>query len=129
MKLVSLATILFLLAALGACGEATPPGGKRASQAATRGPDPSEIVAALPPDAQPYGLDVYTAKCVSCHGALGQGVDANPALGELKRAAMFQRLLDYRAGKPQGERVAVMAQAVAGMSDAELAAASIYAGE
>jgi len=129
MKPALLATSLSLLAALVACGDATPPGGESASRAASVGPDPADIVAALPPDAQPYGLDVYTGKCLSCHGNLGQGVDTNPALRGLTRAAMYQKLLDYRAGKTQGERAAAMAKAVAGLSDGELAAVSIYAGE
>jgi cytochrome c553 len=89
-------------------------------------PDPSDILAALPPEAQPYGLDVYTAKCASCHGNLGQGVDKNPALKGLTPAAMQQKLLDYRADKTPG---AHMDGEMAGLSDAEIAAVSIYAGE
>ena len=124
--------ILFLCAALAACGDASSPGDKDASQAGSAAsalPNPADILAALPPESQPYGLDVYTAKCVSCHGNLGQGIDKNPALKGLVPAAMQQRLLDYRAGKTLGAQTAVMAQAVAGLSDAEIAAVSIYAGE
>lgn len=84
---------------------------------------------ALPADAQPHGLDVYTAQCASCHGDLRQGVDGNPALKGLSAAAMMQRLKDYRAGTVQGEKAATMAQAVAKLSDAELAAVSRYTGE
>jgi cytochrome c553 len=128
MKPVHLATSLFLFAALAACGDATPPSGEDASQAgaASTLPDPSDILAALPPEAQPYGLDVYTAKCASCHGNLGQGVDKNPALKGLTPAAMQQKLLDYRAGKTPGVH---MDGEMAGLSDAEIAAVSIYAGE
>ena len=124
--------ILFLCAAFTACGDASSPGDKDASQAGSAAsalPNPADILAALPPESQPYGLDVYTAKCVSCHGNLGQGIDKNPALKELVPAAMQQRLLDYRAGKTLGAQTAAMAQAVAGLSDAEIAAVSIYAGE
>jgi cytochrome c553 len=129
MKPVHLATSLFLFAALAACGDATPPGGEDAPQAgaaASTLPDPSDILAALPPEAQPYGLDVYTAKCASCHGDLGQGVDKNPALKGLTPAAMQQKLLDYRAGKTPGAHTD---EEMAGLSDAEIAAVSIYAGE
>lgn len=42
---------------------------------------------------------------------------------------MQQKLLAYRAGKTLGTQSIVMAQAVAGLSDAEIAAVSIYAGE
>lgn len=128
MKPVHLATSLFLFAALAACGDATPPSGDDASQAAAAStlPDPSDVLAALPPEAQPYGLDVYTAKCASCHGNLGQGVDKNPALKGLTPAAMQQKLLDYRAGKTPGAHTD---GEMAGLSDAEIAAVSIYAGE
>lgn len=128
MKPVHLGTSLFLFAALAACGDATAPSGEAGSAASTL-PDPSDILAALPPEAQPYGLDVYTAKCVSCHGNLGQGVVKNPALKGLTPAAMQQKLLDYRAGKTLGAQTAVMARVVTGLSDAEIAAVSIYAGE
>jgi len=132
MKPVHLGTSLLLLAVLAACGDATPPRGEAAPQAesaASALPDPSDILAALPPEAQPYGLDVYTAKCVSCHGNLGQGMAKNPALKGLTPAAMQQKLLDYRAGKTLGAQTAVMAQVTAGLSEAEIAAVSIYAGE
>ena len=132
MKPVHLGTSLLLFAALAACGDATAPSGEdslQAGSAASPLPDPADILAALPPEAQPYGLDVYSAKCISCHGDLGQGIDNNPALRGLTPAAMQQKLLDYRAGKTLGTQTAVMAQAVAGLSDAEIAAVSIYAGE
>lgn len=132
MNPVHLATSLLLFAALAACGDATAPDeGKTspAGSAAAALPDPHDILAALPADAQPYGLDVYTAKCVSCHGDLGQGIAGNPALKGLKPAVIQQKLLDYRSGKTPGPQAAVMAQAMAGLSDAEIAAVSIYAGE
>lgn len=124
--------ILLAMAALAACGDATPPGGKEASQAGTAAPaapGPWDILAALPPEAQPYGLDVYTAKCVSCHGNLGQGMGKNPAITGLTPAAMLQKLLDYRSGTLHGKQAAVMIQSVSGLSDAEIAAVSIYAGD
>jgi cytochrome c553 len=128
MKPAHLGTTLFLLAALSACGDATAPSGEGASQTgstASSASDPSDILAALPPEARPYGLDVYTAKCVSCHGNLGQGVGKNPPLTGLTPSAMQQKLLDYRAGKIQGKQAATKAK----LSDAEIAAVSIYAGE
>jgi cytochrome c553 len=124
--------ILVLCAALAACGDASAPADDNtppAESTVSTLPHPSDILAALPPEAQPYGLDIYTARCVACHGNLGQGLDKNPALRGLTPAAMQQKLLDYRAGKTLGAQTAVMAQAVAGLSDAEVAAVSIYAGE
>ncbi len=129
MKPAPLATSLFLLAALVACGKEAPPASERAPAPASATQEPADILAALPHDAQPYGLDVYTAQCASCHGDLAQGVGTNPGLKGMARAAMYQKLLDYRAGKIQGRQAAVMAKAVASLGDAELAAASVYAGE
>jgi cytochrome c553 len=132
MKPAHLVTALFLLATLAACGDATPPEAETAApqtEGAAALSDPADILAALPPEAQPYGLDIYTAKCVICHGDLGQGVGKNPALKGLTPAAMQQKLLDYRAGKTLGPQTAVMAQAVKSLSDADIAAVSIYVGE
>lgn len=132
MKPAYLATSLLLLAALAACGDGTAPGEEAAAPsgpAASALPEPFDVLAALPPEAQPYGQDVYTAKCVSCHGPLGQGVAKYPPLKGMSPAAMQQKLVDYRAGKTLGAQSAVMAQAVGGLSDAEIAAVAIYAGE
>ena len=132
MKPVHLGTSLLLFAALAACGDATPPSGKTASQAGSAAsalPDPADVLAALGPEDRPYGLDVYTAKCVSCHGNLGQGLAKNPTLKGLRAAVIQQKLLDYRAGKTLGAQSAVMAQVAGGLSEAEIAAVSIYAGE
>lgn len=133
MKSFHIATSLFLLATLAACGDSGEPNGKtdtaQAESPAQAANNPADILAALPPEDQPYGLDVYTAKCMQCHGNLGQGIDNNPALAGLTRSAMQQKLLAYRAGKTLGPQTAVMAEAVAGLSDAEIAAVSIYAGE
>ena len=129
MKPASFAASLFLFTALVACGKDAPSGAERAAAPVSTAPGPADILAALPYDTRPYGLDVYTAKCASCHGDLGQGVATNPVLKGMTRAAMYQKLLDYRAGKAQGAQPAAMAKAVADLSDAELAAASVYAGE
>ena len=133
MKSFHIATSLFLLATLAACGDSGAPNGK-ADTALEESPaqaasNPADILAALPPEDQPYGLDVYTAKCVQCHGNLGLGIDNNPALTGLTRSAMQQKMLAYRAGKTMGPQTAVMAKAVAGLNEAEIAAVSIYAGE
>jgi cytochrome c553 len=131
-KTSHLAASLLLFTLIAACGDSTPPAAETAAPAgpaASALPTPGDVLAALPPEAQPYGLDVYTAKCLSCHGDLGQGVGNAPALRGLTRADMQQKLHDYRAGKTFGTQTAVMAQAVAALSDAEIAAASIYAGE
>ena len=122
---------LLVIAALTACGDATSPGSESAAPAgpaASTGPGPTDILAALPPEAQPYGLDVYTAHCTKCHGDVGQGVDNHPALKGMTPTAMYQKLLDDR-GNIQGEQAGTMHEALKGLSDAEIAAVSIYAGE
>ncbi|MBN8774740.1 MAG: c-type cytochrome [Thiobacillus sp.] len=115
MKPVPFTASLFLLVILVACGKDAPPSGRQQT--------------AMPAASAPYGLDVYTAQCANCHGALGQGDAENPALKGMTRAVMYQKLLDDRAGKGRGAHPAVMVKAVAGLSEAELAAASVYAGE
>lgn len=111
---------------LSACGESSPPTDEaQTGAAAASAPGPWDTLAALTPENQPYGRDVYTAQCLSCHGDLGQGVNGNPALKGLTRTAMQQKLLAFRDGKIQGKN----AHAKAGLSDAEIASVAIYAGE
>ncbi len=125
MQSTRLALSLLVCAALSGCGDATPPNGEGTSQAEPSAPGPWDTLAALPPEAQPYGLDVYTAKCASCHGNLGQGVGKNPPITGLTPTAMQQKLLDYRSGKIKAKQVA----AKTSLSDAEIAAVSMYAGD
>ena len=121
MQSIRLGLSLLVLATLTACGDSTTPSGEAPTgSAASAAPGPWDTLAALSPADQPYGLDVYTAKCASCHGNLGQGVDKNPPLKGLSPTAMQQKLLDYRAAKAAGK---------ADLSDAEIASVSIYAGE
>ena len=129
MRATHFGTSLFLLAMLAACGDSPSPSEEKEAPATSTASDPKDILAALPPEAQPYGLDVYTAKCVNCHGDLGQGIENSPALRGLTPVAMQEKLLAYRAGNPQGAQTAVMTHAVANLSDAEIAAVSLYAGE
>lgn len=121
MQSIRLGLSLLAFTLVSACGESTAPSGEAPTgSAASAAPGPWDILAALSPADQPYGLDVYTAKCVSCHGNLGQGVDKNPPLKGLSPTAMQQKLLDYRAAKAAGKT---------DLSDAEIASVSMYAGE
>lgn len=121
MQYIRLSLSLLALTLVSACGDATSPSSEAQTGSATSSePGPWDTLAALPPEDQPYGLDVYTAKCASCHGNLGQGVGNNPALKGLSPTAMQQKLLDYRAGKAAGK---------ADLSDAEIASVSVYAGD
>lgn len=126
MQTIRLGLSLLAFALVAGCGDATSPSGETSTgSAAPAAPGPWDTLAALSPEDQPYGLDVYTAKCASCHGDLGQGKDGNPPLKGLSQTAMQQKLLDYRDGKIQGKK----ADSKTGLSDAEIAAVSIYAGE
>ena len=125
MQSIRIGLSLLALTLIAACGDATPPGETQTGTAASSAPGPWDILAALPPEEQPYGLDVYKEKCLSCHGDLGQGTDGNPPLKGLSQTAMQQKLLGYRDGTIQGEKVA----SKAGLSDAEIAAVAMYAGE
>ncbi len=128
MQTFYLGTGLLLSALLVACGDSDKPNGTPASDNAATGlPHPAEIVSALPPEAQPYGLDVYTEKCLACHGKLGEGAEGGPAITGIKQADMYHKLLPYRTGTVQGTPAKM--KAMAALSEAEIAAASIYAGE
>tara|TARA_R110002049_G_scaffold47311_1_gene136509 strand:+ start:125 stop:508 length:384 start_codon:yes stop_codon:yes gene_type:complete len=127
MKLFRLGLSLFAIAALSACGDGSAPdeGAGKDGRAAYAGTEPWYILNALPPEEQPYGLDVYTAKCLSCHGNIGQGVDGHPALKGMTPADIQNKLRAYRDGSLQGQQAA----SKAGLSDAEIAAVSLYVGE
>lgn len=112
---------LIIIATLSACGDSSTSGDKtQTGPVAASAPGPWDTLAALPPEDQPYGLDVYTEKCLSCHGNLGQGVGKNPPINGLTSTALQLKLTEYRAAKAQGKT---------DLSDAEIAAVAIYAGE
>jgi mono/diheme cytochrome c family protein len=118
---IPLGLSLIIVATLSACGDSSTSGDKaQTGPAAVSAPGPWDTLAALAPEDQPYGLDVYTEKCLSCHGNLGQGVGKNPSIKGLTSTAMQLKLLDYRAAKFKGKT---------DLSDAEIAAVAIYAGE
>ena len=120
MSFIRLGLSLVAITALSACDDATVSGNGANESAAYAGSEPWYVLNALPPEAQPYGLDVYTAKCASSHGDLGQGIGNNPPLKGLSPASMQRKLLDFRAAKFSGKTA---------LSDAEIASVSIYAGD
>ena len=122
----SIGLSVLLIATLAACGERDEsPDDSQTRAASPSAPGPWDTLAKIAPADQPYGLDVYTAQCASCHGELGQGKNGNPSLKGLSQTAMQQKLLAYRDGKLQGKSAA----AKSGLSEGEIAAVSIYAGE
>lgn len=124
-QLPNISLSLLLITTLAACGESSAPSAETGPGSATAGPGPWDTLEKIAPEARPYGLDVYTAKCASCHGDLGQGVDGNPALKGISPTAMQQKLLDYRDGRHEGQGAA----AKRGLTEAEIAAVAIYAGD
>ena len=121
MQYIRLSLSLLAFTLVSACGDATSPSSEAQTGSATSSkPGPWDTLAALPPEDQPYGLDVYTAKCASCHGNLGQGGGNNPTLKGVSPTVMQQKLLDYRTRKAVGK---------ADLSDAEIASVSMYAGD
>ena len=75
------------------------------------------------------GYDIYVARCIACHGDVGQGVGDNPKLAGLTRPDVSVRLTEYRDGKTRGAKTAVMAPAAKELTDAQIAALAIYVGE
>lgn len=75
------------------------------------------------------GYDIYVAKCINCHGDIGQGVGDNPKLAGLTRIDVSARLRVYRDGKTLGPKTAIMAPAATGLSDGQILALAYYVGE
>lgn len=143
MKPTPLFLALLLSLTLAACGKdkpAEPVAEAPADTATMAGPpmpmDPSQGVAghteaAAGGDAG-AGVDgnaLYTAKCVSCHGATGEGLAGNPKLVGLSKADIQSRLTSYRDGVKMGPQTAIMAAMAKPLTDAQIAALATYLGE
>lgn len=75
------------------------------------------------------GYDIYVARCLNCHGDVGQGMGGNPKLAGLTRPDVGARLTDYRDGKTRGAKTALMAPAAKDLTDVQIAALASYIGE
>ncbi len=64
-----------------------------------------------------------SAKCTSCHGAAGKGTVAAPALAGKEAEYLVAAMKAYRDGKRQNP---MMAMAVQGLSDADIADLAAY---
>ena len=139
MKSTHLFLSLSLVLTLAACGQDKPsepaaPADTTVSAGPPMPMDPSQGVAghAEGDAAAADGLsghDLYTAKCASCHGEMGEGLAGNPKLSGLSKADISSRLTDYRAGKQMGAKTAIMAAMAKSLTDAEIAALASYIGE
>lgn len=63
------------------------------------------------------------AVCGGCHGANGQGIPPNPALGGQSEDQLLQELKDFKSGKRNN---AVMKGLTAGLSDQDMANLAAY---
>lgn len=123
-----LAPVLIALV-LAACGKEQP----ASQQDAT--PEQAAPSAATTASAQAdisgmvSGWDIYGARCIVCHGDLGQGVGGNPKLAGLGRDDVASRLKDYRDGKTLGPKTDIMAPAAKDLTDEQIDALARYLGE
>lgn len=138
MKQTPLFLSLALALTLAACGQDKPaePAAEAPAGTAEVAPpmpmEPAQGVAGHVEGVADAGLDgngLYTAKCLSCHGATGEGLAGNPKLAGLSKADIQSRLTDYRAGKKMGPKTPIMAAMAKPLTDAEIAALAAYIGE
>lgn len=139
MKPTPLILALLLSLTLTACGKdkpAEPVAEAPADTATMAGPpmpmDPSQGVAGHVEAAAGEDVDghaLYTAKCVSCHGATGEGLAGNPKLAGLSKADIQSRLTSYRDGVKMGPKTVIMAAMAKPLTDAQIAALATYLGE
>lgn len=72
---------------------------------------------------------IYSARCIVCHGDVGQGVGDNPKLAGLGKDDIASRLKDYRDGKTLGPKTAIMATAAKDLTDEQIDTLAGYLGE
>lgn len=100
--------------------------------AAISTPTASELrqrLAAMPTGDVKRGEQLYTQQfCASCHGADGRAPSLNwPSIAGQRVEYGYKLLQDYRQGlRHEGERAAVMRDAVTGLSDRDLADLATY---
>lgn len=85
-------------------------------------PDPAAAPSAPPPAIWRNGApERGVAACSSCHGADGQGLGAgNPAVHGQPAAYTLDQLRRWKRGERRNDPLGVMADAVAGLTDAEM---------
>lgn len=130
-------TAMLALSLLTACGGKEEPASAPETPApvATPAPEPAASPATDTSDASatdtPPAMEVsilYTVRCASCHGDLGQGLAGNPALNKLNAADTQARLEAYRAGQTVGPKSALMIPMAKNLSDTEIQALARYLG-
>lgn len=128
MKAQTLFSPLVLSLALAACGKDQPDQSAAPANAATPATamEQGQADAGAPITANMGAYDIYSAKCVSCHGDVGQGVGDNPKLIGLTAADIDARLKDYRDGKTLGSKTAIMAPMVKDFTDDQIAEMARY---
>lgn len=92
-------------------------------------PPPAAAAAANPPPALYLtgAPDRGVAACASCHGAAGQGLGAgNPAISGQPAAYTLDQLRRWKRAERRNDPRGVMAEAVAGLTDAEMEAIAAW---
>ena len=95
---------------------------------AAMSPPPSDRAAATPPAVYLIGApDRGVAACASCHGTGGEGLGAgNPVLSGQPAAYTLDQLRRWQRGERRNDPRRVMADAVAGLTDAEMQAIAAW---
>jgi len=65
---------------------------------------------------------VKAASCANCHGATGEGKDANPKLAGLEEAYIVKQLEDFKSGARKSMMMSMFAGTLDHMDMADLAA-------
>jgi cytochrome c553 len=87
-----------------------------------------EVSSARPQGEAQSGAAVYAATgCVGCHG--GSGISVNPEwpiLAGQRSPYLYKMLLDYRAGRVQGQGAAMMAAVTANLNEQQISDVSVW---
>jgi len=65
---------------------------------------------------------IKAASCTNCHGALGEGKDANPRLAGLEEAYIIKQLEDFKSGARKSMIMGMFADTLDHMDRADVAA-------
>lgn len=69
--------------------------------------------------------EMLSLSCSNCHGTNGKSTTTIPSIAGLDKNYMYQKLLDYKAGKSVGD-TQMMQKHTKGFSDEELEQLSYY---
>jgi cytochrome c553 len=129
MKRIALIGALCCAALEPALANDAPAHGNAAAASTATPAELRQRLAAMPAGDVKRGEQLYTQQfCASCHGADGRAPSLNwPSIAGQRVEYGYKLLQDYRQGlRHEGERAAVMRDAVTGLSDRDLADLATY---